>query len=229
MEPITPTPAPKSRKTPLLAGGDQQLAAQAVAASQYWSGQPWLTLRYTTAPAFVKLAADYLAAVGTRQQAGAARPIEADELLDLDARIEANLYRVKARLVDKYDKKKALAYYPTVGIVKYKTVYIIDRERTKRAAALRTLVAGLGTEKIDGGDYGTAFWEPIAKRYNELVEHLTDTNGTVSKAVATKDTLRARIEQVLYSLAKVLDANFPDEAEYKAELRAAGFQREMYR
>ena len=59
--------------------------------------------------------------------------------------------------------------------------------------------------------------------------HLDDTNGEISKAVATKDGLRAQIEQVLYSLIKVLDANYPDEVEYKAELRAAGFQREKYR
>ena len=226
---MEPTPAPKPRKTPLLATNDQQLAAQAVTASQYWPGQPWLTLRYITPVAFAKLATSYLAAVGSRQEAGSARPIAADELLELDAQIEANLYRVKARLVDKYDKKTALAHYPTLGIVKDGPRYLIDRDRTKRAAALLTLVAGLSTEKIGDGDHGTAFWQPIAKRYNELVEHLTDTNGTVSKAVAAKDTLRAQIEQVLYSLAKVLDANIPDNAEYKAELRAAGFQREKYR
>lgn len=226
---MEPTAKPKPRKTPVLATNDQQLAAQALAAAAYWPTQPWLTLRYTTSAAFTKLAADYDKAVGTRQLAGSARPVTADELLDLDATIEANLYRVKARLVDKYDKKKALAYYGLVGIVKYGAAYIIDRERTKRAAALDTLVAGLKTESIDEGPYGTAFWTPIAKRYNELVDHLTDTNGEISKAVATKDGLRAQIEQILYSLIKVLDANYPDEAQYKAELRAAGFQREKYR
>jgi len=226
---MEPTPTPKARKTTLLATNDQQLAAQAVAAAAYWPGAAWLTLRYTTPAAFSKMAAGYLAAVGSRQLAGSARPIAADELLDLDHRIEANLYRVKARLVDLYDKKTAFAHYPALGIVKAGAAYIIDRDRTKRAAALLTLVAGLKTEKIDTGDYGTAFWAPIATRYNELVEHLTDTNGEVSKAVAAKDTLRAQIEQVLYSLAKVLDANYPDAAHYKAELRAAGFQREKYR
>jgi hypothetical protein len=51
----------------------------------------------------------------------------------------------------------------------------------------------------------------------------------VSQAVAAKDALRTQIEQALSSLAKVLDANYPDDADYKAELRAAGFQREKYR
>ncbi|GAA4031518.1 hypothetical protein GCM10022409_14680 [Hymenobacter glaciei] len=226
---MEPTIQPNPRKTALLATNDQQLAAQATAAAQYWPGQAWLTLRYTTAAKFTRLAADYAAAVDSRQQAGSARPVAADELLDLDAQIEANLYRVKARLVDKYDKKKALAYYPTLGIVKNGAAYIIDRDRTRRAAALTTLVAGLATEKIGDGDHGTAFWQPIATRYNELKGLLTDTNGDISKAVATKDILRAQIEQTLYSLAKVLDANYPDPAEYKAELRAAGFQREQYR
>ena len=226
---MEPQATPKPRKTALLATNDQQLASQATAASQYWPGQPWLTLRYTTPVAFAQLVADYVAAVDSRQQAGSARPIAADELLDLDAKIEANLYRIKARLVDKYDKKKALAYYPSLGIVKDGAAYIIDRDRTRRAAALNTLLVGLTAEKIGDGDHGTAFWQPIATRYNELVEHLTDANGEVAKAVATKDGLRTQIEQVLYSIAKVLDANYPDEAEYKAELRAAGFQREKYR
>jgi hypothetical protein len=226
---MEPTTTPKPRKTPLLATNDQQLAAQAVAAAKYWAANPWLTLRYLTAAAFTTQSADYENAVGTRQQAGTARPIDADELLDLDAKMEANLYRVKARLVDKYDKKSALAHYPTVGIVKSGNNYILDRDRTKRAAALATLVKGLKTEKIDGGEHGTAFWAPIATRYAELVAHLTDANGAVSQAVAAKDALRAQIEQALSSLAKVLDANYPDDAEYKAELRAAGFQREKYR
>ncbi|MBF9223684.1 hypothetical protein [Hymenobacter ruricola] len=225
---MEPQALPKPRKTPLLATNDQQLAAQAVAAAKYWGVNPWLTLRYLTA-AFADLSTAYDAAVGSRQQTGSARPIDADELLDLDARIEANLYRIKARLVDKYDKKKALAYYPTLGISKSGAAYVVVKDRTKRAAALNTLVAGLKTEKIDDGDYGVAFWKPIATRYNELVNHLADANGAVSKAVAAKDALRAQIEQALSSLAKVLDANYPDDAEYKAELRAAGFQREKYR
>jgi hypothetical protein len=226
---MEPQATPKSRKTPLLATNDQQLAAQAEAAAKYWGANKWLTLRYLKAEAFAELSADYDAAVGTRQQTGSARPIDADELLDLDAQIEANLYRLKARLVDKYDKKKALAYYPTLGISKSGAAYVVVKDRTKRAAALATLVKGLKTEKIDGGEHGTAFWAPIATRYAELVAHLTDANGAVSQAVAAKDALRTQIEQALSSLAKVLDANYPDDADYKAELRAAGFQREKYR
>lgn len=224
-----PAAAPKARKTPLLATNDQQLAAQAVAAAGYWQANPWLTLRYTTAAAFAADATAYAQAVGTRQQLGTARPVAADELLDLDTRIEANLYRVKARLVDKYDKKKALAHYPALGIVKKGAAYLLDRDRTKRAAALATLLSGLTTEQIDDGNYGTAFWQPLAERYATLVTHLADANGEVAQAVAAKDARRAQAEQVLYSLAKVLDANFPDGPAYKAELRAAGFQREKYR
>ena len=67
---MEPTAKPKPRKTALLATNDQQLAAQATAAAQYWPGQAWLTLRYTTAAKFTRLAADYAAAVDSRQQAG---------------------------------------------------------------------------------------------------------------------------------------------------------------
>jgi hypothetical protein len=158
-----------------------------------------------------------------------ARPADADEILDLDELIETSLYRVKNRLIDKTNKKKAPSLYPKLGIVKYKGDYMLDRERTKRAAALNTLVAGLTTQGIADGEWGTSFWQPIATRYNALVLLLTATDGQVSQAVAVKDTQRDFIEQVLSSIAQVISANFPDEAEYKAELRAAGFQREKYK
>jgi len=225
MEPTQPI---KTRRTPLLPDGDQQLAALAVLVAPFWAATPWLTLRYTTAAAFTTLASGYQAAVASRQQAGAARPILADEILELDQLIEVTLYRVKNRLVDKYDKKKAPKYYATLGITKKGKDYLIDRERSKRAAALTMLVAGLKSEKIDGGEWGTSFWQPIAERYNELVPLLADASGDISQAVALKDTQRDQVEQVLYSIAKVLDANYPDDAEYKAQLRAAGFQRESY-
>lgn len=227
---MQPTPNAKPRKTPLLPDGDRQLATLAVNAAAYWAdpAQKWLTLRYVTAAAFGPQATAYEAAVASRVAAGTSRPVEADELLDLDQAIDSTLYRVKNRLIDKYNKKTALAYYPTLGIGKRNGGYGIDRERTRRAAALQVLLKGLKAEKIDDGDYGTAFWQPIAARYAELVSHLTDTSGEISKAVAVKDTQREAISQVLSSLAKVLDGNYPDPAEYKAQLRAAGFQRETY-
>ena len=218
-------PKPAPRKKPLLPRGDRQLAALGVTVGNYWLTQPWLTLRYVTAASFLPKATAYVAAVNSRELAGSTRPIEADELLTLDHTIDTTLYRVKNRLIDKYDKKIAPAHYPTVGISKDGRNYELAADRPTRAAALNTLLAGLSTEKLGDGDYGTAFWTPIAKRYNELVGHLTDTDGAMSKAVATKDTQRAFVSTVLSSLAKALDANFPDEAEYKAELRAAGIQK----
>ena len=58
-----------------------------------------------------------------------------------------------------------------------------------------------------------------------LVGHLTETDGAISKAVAAKDTQRAFVSMVLSRLSKALDANFPNDAEYRAELRAAGIQK----
>lgn len=222
---MDPNPKSAPRKTPLLPRGDRQLAALGVTVGKYWLTQPWLTLRYVTAAEFQLKAPGYEAAVNSRELAGSTRPIEADELLTLDHTIETTIYRVKNRLIDKYDKKTAPAHYPTVGISKNGRNYELAADRPTRAAALNTLLAGLLTEKIGDGDYGTAFWTPIAQRYNKLVGQLTNTDGAISKAVAAKDTQRAFVSTVLSSLAKALDANFPDEAEYKAELRAAGFQR----
>lgn len=219
------TSAPKPRKTPLLPANDQQLAALAVFAAKHWQAETWLTLRHSTAAQFLAQAEAYETAVASRRQLGTNRPIDADELLNLDAEIDANIYRIKNRLVDKYGKQSAVAHYPTVGIVKYRGAYIIDRDRVRRAAALQVLVQGLTTENMADGDYGLKFWRPIAKRYQELVEQLTDTNGAVSQAVSHKDTMRDAVETVLSSLAKVLDGNYPNKQDYKAQLRAWGFQK----
>ncbi|WP_400193388.1 hypothetical protein [Hymenobacter sp. B81] len=231
MEPtplIKPPVGSLPRKTALLPDNDQQLADLAVFAANYWPTQSWLTLRYTTAAAFQQQATAYHAAVASRQRIGSARPIDADELLSLDAQIDEHLYRVKNRLIDQHGKRRAPAHYAAVGIIKYRGGYIIDRERSRRAAALQQLLQGLVSEDIADGDFGTAFWQPIATRYGQLVTQLTDTNGAVARAVGQKDAMREAVEQVLSSLAKVLEDNYPDKKAYRAELRAWGFQREMY-
>ncbi|TGE21802.1 hypothetical protein E5K00_16175 [Hymenobacter aquaticus] len=224
----TPTASAKPRKTPLLPDSDQQLAELAVFAADHWLDESWLTLRFVKAAEFRTQAQAYQAAVASRQQAGSTRPIGADDLLTLDAQIDENLYRVKNRLIDKYDKKSAPAHYPALGIGKFHGSYILDRERTRRIGALQTLLAGLKAEKIDDGDYGTAFWQPIATRYAELVNQLTLTDSSVATAVATKDSMRSYVTTVLSSLAKALDANYPAKKEYKAQLLAWGFQRKSY-
>lgn len=219
---------PKPRKVALLPSSDQQLAELAVFVADIWAAESWLTLRHATAATLQTQARAYQKAVASRQQAGSARPIQADELLNLDAQIDENLFRLKNRLSDKYGKKSALAHFPTLGIINDNKSYILDRERTKRAAALETLVTGLKTEDIGDGNYGTAFWQPIAKRYGELVDELTHADSKVSAAVAAKDAMRDELETILSSLAKALDANYPVKKEYKAQLRAWGFQRESY-
>lgn len=219
------TLVPKPRKVRLLPANDQQLAALAVFAARHWQAETWLTLRHSSAAQFLQQAEAYEAAVASRQQAGSTRPIDADELLELDAHIDTHIYRVKNRLVDKYGKKSAVAHYSTVGITKYRGAYIIDRERTRRAAALQALIKGLSTEQITDGKFGLAFWQPIAQRYQALLQQLTDTNGAVAQAVSHKDAMRAAVETVLSSLAKVLDGNYPDKQEYRAQLRAWGYQK----
>jgi hypothetical protein len=77
-------------------------------------------------------------------------------------------------------------------------------------------------------EFGTAFWEPIATEYAQLVKDLTETTGEISEVVGSKDKERLDVEKVLRSIAKILDGNFPDAKEYNAQLRAWGYQRENY-
>lgn len=232
--------SPKSHRThhkDLVPESDIQLAELGVYAAGVWQQQPWLTLRFCTAAAFAPKAAAYQAAVNRRISIGADRPTTAQELLTLEMRINEQFYRVRGMLVDKYDRRKAKAYFPKMGISKQAEAYTLPRERSKRGAALTQLVAGLTDEGFitrtlsDGTvqfPYGTGYWAPIATEYNRLLKELTDATGAISDAVGNKDTLREEIETVLRSLAKVLEGNYPVGAEYKAQLRFWGFQRESY-
>lgn len=229
----------KIQRKELLPDADGQLADLAVFAAKHWlePEQNWLTIRYITAPAFLTLATGYQQSIVERMALGGERPTEALRIQQLDTLINDNLFRVKGMLEGKYDKKTAPAYFLSMGIVKKRQAWIIHRERSKRVLALAKLATGVRdqgfiTQTLPDGtvvfEFGTAFWEPIATEYAQLVKDLTDTTGTISAVVGTKDKERLDVEKVLRSIAKILEGNYPDAAEYNAQLRAWGYQRENY-
>lgn len=229
----------KTRRKDLLPEADGQLADLAVFAAKHWQEpeQTWLTIRYTTAGNFLTLATKYQTSIAERMDVGGDRPTQALRILQLDTLINDNLYRVKSMLETKYDKKAAPSYFLSMGIVKKRQAYIIHRERSKRALALAQLAKGVRdqgfiTQTLSDGtvvfEFGTAFWEPIATEYAQLLDTLTNTTGDISDVVGTKDKERLDVEKVLRSLAKILDGNYPDAREFNAQLRAWGYQRENY-
>ena len=231
-----PTPRAKRPKD-LLPDGDVQLADLASFVASVWPTQPWLTLRYTTAGTFAAKAAENQTSLARRREAGGERPTDAIRIGQLDEQINEHLYRVKGMLSTKYNKKTAPAYYAKMGIVKQAKQFILPRERSKRAAALSTLVQGLTaegflTQTLPNGtvvfEYGTAFWQPIATEYAQLIKDLTTDTGDISDVVGEKNLLRDEIEQTLRSIIKLLDGNYPVRKEYKAQLRVWGFQKENY-
>ncbi|MBC7447590.1 MAG: hypothetical protein H7330_05970 [Hymenobacteraceae bacterium] len=227
----------KPVKTDIIPEADAKLADLGVYVAGVWRDHPWLTLRFTTQAAFATNAAAYHQAVAERLSAGAERPTAAAQIYDLDAQINEYFYRVRGMLTDKYDKKRAPSYFAKMGIVKENETYILPRERSKRAAALAQLIKGLTEEGFvnrtlpDGTvlfPFGAGFWQPIATAYAAAVTDVTDDTGAIADAVGEKDLLREQVETVLRSLAKVLDGNYPNRKEYKAQLRGFGFQRESY-
>ena len=208
----------KPVKTGIIPEADAKLADLAVFAAEFWQTQPWLTLRFMLAPDFVTKAAAYKQSVADRVSAGAERPGSAVQIEDFDAQINEHLYRVKAMVTDKYDKKRAPAYFAKMGIAKEADSYILPRERSKRAAALQQLVNGLTdegfvTQTLPGGTvvfpFGTAFWQPIATQYAQALKDLTTDTGEISDAVGEKNLLREEVEMVLRGLAEVLEGNYP--------------------
>ena len=232
-------PVKKTRRKDLLPEADGQLADLAVFAAKHWqeSEQTWLTIRYITSGAFLTLATNYQQSIASRMDIGGDRPTQALRILQLDTLINDNLFRVKGMLEGKYTKKAAPSYFLSMGIVKKRQAYIIHRERSKRALALAQLAKGVRdqgfiTQTLPDGtvvfEFGTAFWEPIATEYAQLLKDLTETTGEISEAVGTKDKERLEVEKVLRSIAKILEGNYPDAKEFNAQLRAWGYQRENY-
>ncbi len=83
------------------------------------------------------------------------------------------------------------------------------------------LVESLDKEEKKPETYGLDFWEKSLKRYEEKLKEAPAADNTITNQVQDKKALHKELSRVLRSLAKVIEANYPDN--HKDMLQKWGF------
>jgi len=225
--PTSPAEQPgPTKSTGNIPNPDADFADLNIYVAQKWEDNADLMLKWITQTVYKTKAEAFSAMVKQRKTVGGGRQSLTQELKQLDAEIDRNIAYVKNSLKEKYGKTEAFAYYPQFGIEHVRQFYLLPRDRNQRKLSLELLKNALIAHGIDGQKYGSAYWNPICQRYNELMTQAQHTDSTVSNIVGDKRQLKAELRKVLNSLVLLIHCNYPDT--YKSVLREWGFQKEKY-
>lgn len=219
-----PTPPTATRRIPQ---DQDEKASLAVFLAGAWLANLDLTFRWTTQAAFAATAQQYQQAIATKTGTAALRASLTLTLAEADDQIAEGLPYLKAALLTKFKKGMDKALYPQFGIISRKGGYELPLGHTERAQALQALVAGLSTHGLSAGDYGTAYWAPLAAAYQQGTQAAKAHAASVSALVGTKDTLEAQVDLVLTKMLVLLEAQYPDEQELAAKRREMGYLKEF--
>ena len=223
MQPTPPTPAPY---TPPIPDDQSQKAALALRLAKAWKDNPQLVFIWTTQAAFETTAAAYSQAVQTKAAAAALRPAISADLERADTQIQAGLPYLKAALLLQFKAGFDKAMYPQFGIETRHKGYDLPRGQAERAKALGTLLKGLATHGLEAGEYGQAYWAPIAQAYQTAADAAVASATVVGGLVGTKHTLEEQVDLVLSHMLVLLEAQYLNPAELEAKRRELGYLKE---
>ncbi|MBT9392962.1 hypothetical protein KLP40_07295 [Hymenobacter sp. NST-14] len=231
---LTPTtegpnaaPQPSTiQRTSQLPASDVALSALATKAAEAWTTSALPPLLWLSKAEFTTLAAAYAQGRDAADAAGDQRTPQSQRLQQLDKLLDKHLRYVKGYLAEAHDEDEGRSYYPEFGITRENKAYSLPRARAERVKALNKLLLALVNHNLDKQKYGTAFWQPLAQEYTQLVQASTESAGQRSAKVSNKDQHEAQVRRALRALIHHLKANYPDT--YQAQLRAFGFQKESY-
>ena len=191
-----------------------------------WKANPNITLSWTNAEQYQTNVNAYTTTLTERHGTGGTRKEISGKLGTYDSKIDEGIAAIKGYLVYKYEKNNAPGYYPQFGIERVGKIFIVPRDRNKRAAALPLILVAITTHGFTGEKYGTAYWQEIAGNYITLLTQATAIDGTVAKKVSAKNELRKTIVKTNNALINIIKGNYPDTD--KNVLREWGFQEEKY-
>jgi hypothetical protein len=214
------------RRTSQLPASDVALAALVTQAAAAWTASELPALLWLPKADFAALAAAYAQGRDAADAAGDQRAPQSQRLKQLDTLLDKNLRYVKSYLAEAHDEDEGRSYYPEFGIVRENKTYGLPKARAERVKALQKLLLALPAHDLGKKKYGTAFWQPLAQEYAQLVQASTESAGQRSAKVSGKDQHEAQVRQALRALIHHLKANYPDT--FEAQLRAFGFQKERY-
>lgn len=226
LTPVAPgTPKP-IRRTSQLPDAEVALAALATTVSAAWQTSELPDLLWLTKADLAAQAASFAAHRDAAETAGDTRTPQSKRLQALDKQLDKGLQFVKAYLAEEHDADEGRAYYPEFGIEKASGSYRLPTVRAERVKALDKLLAALKTHDFGKKKYGTAYWQPLATEYAQLVQASTATAGQRSGKVSAKGQGELQLRRALRALIHHIKANYPDT--FEAQLRTFGFQKESY-
>lgn len=205
---------------------DTDLATLGINVVAKWKENPVLVLAWTDVNIHNTNVNAFNNTLNERLDIGGGRKEITAKLATLDASIDEGIAAIKGYLVYKYEKANAPSYYPQFGIERTGSIFILPRDRNKRAAALPLILKAIETHGFTNEKYGTAFWQQTMADYTALLREASGIDGSVSTKVGAKNELRKTIIKTHNALIKIIRANYPDT--YKSILREWGFQKEKY-
>lgn len=149
------------------------------------------------------------------------------ELTMLDEEIDNNLGKLKALLLLKYNKTKAVAMYAKFGIEKVYGKYGFKDDRGDRIRSLEKLVNALAEEGIEHNEYGLNYWTEIYEKYKSLLGENFIYTSDISEESAKLTVLRQDIRQYLRDLARLVKVQYKKDIASKI-LRDLGYFIEQY-
>ncbi len=205
---------------------DADMSSLGLMVAPKWKENPLITMIWTNADQYQTNVNMFSATLTERQGTGGTRKEITGKLGMFDSKIDEGIAAIKGYLVYKYEKNNAPGYYPQFGIERVGKIFIVPRDRNKRAAALPLILAAVTTHGFTDEKYGTSYWQEIAGNYTELLTQAYAVDGTVAKKVGDKNELRKTIVKTNNALINIIKGNYPDT--YKNVLREWGFQKEKY-
>jgi hypothetical protein len=226
---LTPAPAgtPRPiRRTNQLPTAEVALAELATTVAGAWQASELPDLLWLSKEDLAAQAADFARHRAAAEAAGDTRTPQAQRLRALDKQLTRGLPFLKSYLAEEHEENEGRAYYPEFGLVKEGGKYTLPAARAERLTALNKLLPALKAHGFDKKKYGTAFWQPLAQEYAQLVQASTATAGERSSKVSAKSQGEQQLRKALGALIHHIKANYPDT--FAAQLRAFGFQKESY-
>jgi len=195
--------------------------------AEAWRNNPQLTFIWMKQADFATAAAAYRQSIVAKTNTASQRGAITLTLQQADDQIAEGLPYLKAALLTKFKKGSDQAMYPQFGIISRNKGFDLPHGHTERAQALTMLLAALTTHGLDQGEFGTAYWAPIAAAYTQGTQDAKQSAADVSTLLGTKNTLADQVDLVLRKMLVLLEAQYPNEQELAAKRREMGYLKEF--
>lgn len=200
------------------------LAALANRVVNAWANHPNITLLWMTQADAATKVSDYNSLILSSSQSKNNSRASARDLRDQEKVMDRNLDNLKKLIQLEHGKNNLAQRYAAYGIVFAGSGYRLPADRDDRLQSLRIMVAKLATASFKNHTYGESFWTDILNQYETTKSQLETEVGSVSVKVEDKKALQEEIRILMISIRKLIEANYPYNAE--GMLRDWGFQDE---